>query len=471
VDRVEDLGSRVSATSSATAGSEARGAEAARFSAAAASRRRVAVIGGGWSGLACAVSLVDAGCEVTVFERAATLGGRARRVEWAGAALDNGQHLLIGAYRETLAMIHRVQPDVPTRALYRRRAFALRGPGRFALSAWPLPAPWHTLAALATARDCTWPERKAIADAFRRWQRDAWSCAPEATVADILRAEPQRMRERLWHPLCLAALNTPPEAASGATYLNVLHDALAGPRADSDLIVPVVDLTRLFPEPAAHWLAARGATIRRHVPVLAMAAHGSSIELVVGADRHHRAAFDAAVVATAPSDAARLLAGIPEARAAAAMLADCRPLPITTVYLRFARKLTWPKTMRQLNGDPGQWVFDRGFAPGTADRLLAVVISAHDAHRALGEEVLVRGIMRQLRAESAAFAGVEPASVRVIREARATHAAVPLRRYPPAGRIARRLFLAGDYVDPRYPATLEAAARAGVTAARAVLAG
>src|SRR6185295_16976724 len=151
------------------------------------------------------------------------------------------------------------------------RGFALRGPGRFALSAWPLPAPWHMLGVLLTARDCTRHERASIAAAFRRWQDARWSCAPEATVADLLRDEPQRMRERLWHPLCIAALNTPPDAASAAVLLNVLHDALAGDRADSDLIVPVVDLTALFPEPAARWLAARGATIRRRMPVHSLA--------------------------------------------------------------------------------------------------------------------------------------------------------------------------------------------------------
>ena len=67
--------------------------------------RRVAVVGGGWAGCAAAVTLAEAGVRVTLFEQAKTLGGRARRVALDGIALDNGQHLLIGAYRQTLALM------------------------------------------------------------------------------------------------------------------------------------------------------------------------------------------------------------------------------------------------------------------------------------------------------------------------------------------------------------------------------
>ena len=71
----------------------------------------VAVIGGGYAGMAAAVTLAEGGARVTVFEAAQHLGGRARRVDWNGARLDNGLHILIGAYHETLRLIARVNPD------------------------------------------------------------------------------------------------------------------------------------------------------------------------------------------------------------------------------------------------------------------------------------------------------------------------------------------------------------------------
>ena len=80
---------------------------------------RLAVVGAGWAGLACAVEAVRQGHAVTVFEAAPNVGGRARRVDdMHGMALDNGQHILIGAYSATLQLMRDVGVD-PERALLR----------------------------------------------------------------------------------------------------------------------------------------------------------------------------------------------------------------------------------------------------------------------------------------------------------------------------------------------------------------
>src|SRR3954468_24260827 len=107
---------------------------------------RVAVVGAGYAGLAAAVALTRAGAAVSVFETNRTPGGRARRVEYRGTLLDNGQHLLLGAYRETLALIRGA--GAPERALL-RLPLPLVFPGRFRLRAPRLPAPLHLAAALA----------------------------------------------------------------------------------------------------------------------------------------------------------------------------------------------------------------------------------------------------------------------------------------------------------------------------------
>ena len=71
-------------------------------------RRNVAVIGAGWAGCAAAVELARRGCEVHLYEAARIAGGRARRIDLHGQALDNGQHILLGAYRDTLHVMHLV---------------------------------------------------------------------------------------------------------------------------------------------------------------------------------------------------------------------------------------------------------------------------------------------------------------------------------------------------------------------------
>ncbi|WP_154588646.1 FAD-dependent oxidoreductase, partial [Bordetella pertussis] len=100
---------------------------------------KVAVIGAGWAGLAASVALREADAKVTVFEAGRTPGGRARRVVHPefGDDLDNGQHILLGAYGETLALMRRL-------GLLMRRPLRLASlDGGFRLSAPPLPAPLH----------------------------------------------------------------------------------------------------------------------------------------------------------------------------------------------------------------------------------------------------------------------------------------------------------------------------------------
>ena len=171
------------------------------------SPRRIAVIGAGYAGLAAAVALVREGRVVTLFEANRTAGGRARRVDYRGAALDNGQHLLLGAYRDTLALMRDV--GVPDSA-FQRRPLTLRIPGRLVLSAPRLPAPFHLAVALVTAKGLTWGERFAAIRMARALQSASFRVPQGITVGDFLtrHAQPAAVRELLWEPLCIAALNT-----------------------------------------------------------------------------------------------------------------------------------------------------------------------------------------------------------------------------------------------------------------------
>ena len=70
--------------------------------------RRIAVIGAGWAGCTAAVELSASGHNITLLEASRTLGGRARTVEMQGKSLDNGQHIMLGAYAETLRLFKTV---------------------------------------------------------------------------------------------------------------------------------------------------------------------------------------------------------------------------------------------------------------------------------------------------------------------------------------------------------------------------
>jgi squalene-associated FAD-dependent desaturase len=440
---------------------------------------RVAVIGAGWAGCACAVVLAKKGLRVSLLEQSRSLGGRARGVTLEGVALDNGQHLLIGAFRRTLGLIERVHPAGRAPPLFRRFPLTLRpfGTGAadaVALRAGRLPAPFHLASAILTARGLTLPERLALVGDYRRLARAGFRTPAGQTVAQCFAGTPLRALAAVWEPLCIAALNTPPETASAQVFANVLRLAFAERAGDSDFLVPASDLTALFPEPAARLVTRHGGNVRTGLAVRGIVRTGDGISVGAGGTQE---TYDAAVVAVAPHQLAAALGAGAELDAAwRAPLAQVAALTwesITTVYLAYAEPVTLPLPMLRLDDAPGQWVFDRSraldaAAPGGARALLAVVISTSGPHDAQDQGTLAAAADAQLRR----LAGQWPLPVwsRVIAERRATYACTPRAIRPTAGRVGPGLYLAGDYTDADLPATLEAATRSGVAAARAVLA-
>src|SRR4051794_11237438 len=175
----------------------------------------VAIIGGGYAGCAAAVTLASAGIACAVFESADVLGGRARRVERDGFVLDNGQHLLLGAYASLLAMID----HVGERPAYARRPlaiapFAAQQAEALTLRARRAPGRLGMLIGLLSARGLSWGERLANIAWFRAIERAGFVRPTSETVAQLLRPLPPRVAKLLWEPLNLAALNTPASQAS-----------------------------------------------------------------------------------------------------------------------------------------------------------------------------------------------------------------------------------------------------------------
>ena len=116
--------------------------------------------------------------------------------------------------------------------------------------------------AVAGRRGWSWRERIALLRVASRWRRAGFRAMPGETVADLASDLPAAVRRDFIEPLCVAALNTPTEEASGAVFLRVLRDALVGSPGSADLLLPRVGLGSVFPAPALAWLERNGATIR-----------------------------------------------------------------------------------------------------------------------------------------------------------------------------------------------------------------
>ncbi|WP_028454872.1 hydroxysqualene dehydroxylase HpnE [Chitinilyticum litopenaei] len=434
---------------------------------------RIAIIGGGYAGMAAAVTLAAAGARVCVFEGAKTLGGRARAVELDGRLLDNGQHILIGAYRTLLGLMQQVGVAEATALLRLPLTLQQRVPrgearGDFRMVAPDWPAPLHSLGALLGAQGLAWREKFSLARLLLQAQLGGFRLKQDGTVLDWLRAGGQSpaLIERFWQPLTVAALNTPLESASAQVLLTVLRDSLLGARRDGDLLIPRIDFTALFPQPAADWLAQRDGEVRCSTPVRALAREEAGWRINDGAER-----FAAVVLAVSPQRASALL---PEQAALAplrATLSAFRYQPIQTVYLQYAETVRLDLPMQGVAGGLCQWVFDRGRIHGTPG-LLAVVLSARGAYSDWDAATLAG----RVHAELQQFFALDqaPRWHRVIHEKRATFACTPGLPRPGNASGVAGLWLAGDYTasadgNGDYPATLEAAARSGVAAAQGVL--
>ncbi len=420
---------------------------------------RVAIIGAGWSGLAAAVTLAERGVPVTVFEASRSLGGRARRVSIDGVDLDNGQHILIGAYRETLRMMRTVGAD-PDEFLL-RLPLELRFADGFHLRAPRLPYPLNLLFALLGAKGLD------LAQSFSalRFMASLWArrfrVEPDSSVAQLLDESRQAggLRTHVWEPLCVSALNTPVDSASAQVFINVLRDGLTGARETSDLLIARTDLGRIFPEPAAEYVRARGGAIELGVPVRRIAQVPGGFRL------NDTQLFSCVVIACGPHQAGPLLVQLPELADALSRIGAFSYEPIVTCYLQYPESVTLTAPMLGFNGGVVQWAFDRGRLGGPKG-LLAAVISASGAHENLPKEALVSQIETELRAALGELPA--PRWTQVITERRATFSCTPALARPEAVTAVSGLMLAGDYVASDYPGTLEAAVRSGIAAAAVV---
>lgn len=428
---------------------------------------KVAVIGAGWAGMAAAVELVRAGHGATVFEATRTLGGRARALKAAlpdgrNVTLDNGQHILIGAYGETLRLMQLVGVDLQAALL--RLPLTLKFPDGLGLQLPNMSAPLDAFVGIVAARGWSLRDKWSLLKTASGWQRAGFRCEAPTSVAQLCARLSPRVMAELIEPLCVSALNTPAHNASAQVFLRIMQDALFGLPGGSHLLLPRLDLSELFPNAAARWLEGRGTPVRL----------GQRVDSLQPQDAQWRVqgeVFDAVVLATSPSESARLLDQ--STQSAPDLIANqlqqwtrttraLRFEAITTVYA-WASGAALPRPMLALRSSmsaPAQFVFDRGQLGGPTG-LLALVVSASTGER--------ETLQAQVLAQAQAQLGLTLQAVQTVVEKRATFACTPGLQRPPI-QIAPGLLACGDYVQGPYPATLEGAVRSGCACAALILA-
>lgn len=434
---------------------------------------RVAIIGAGWAGLAAAVRATERGWHVTLLDMAPQAGGRARSLGRADAPhrLDNGQHILIGAYVETLALMRQVGAD--PEALLLRRPLELLDQNGTGLRLPPGPALPAFLRGVLALRHWSMGERLALLRAATAWLLRGFACDATWTVERLCRALPRRVRDELIDPLCVAALNTPAASASASVFLRVLKDALFAGPGSSDLLIPRRPLAELLPEPALRWLTAQSATVRlsQRVTQVQQVLPGDGGWQVDGTH------FDAVVLACSAKEAARLAAHIAPAWAAQAAALAYQPIVTTYLHAPGAQLAAPMVALAEGPQAPAQFAFDHAALGGQAGRFALVISGAADwVERGLA--ATEAAVLAQARAVLRAAEGTAPFAgaidiERTVVEKRATFACVPGLQRPgtvvaASGANTVPLLAAGDYLAGPYPATLEGAVRSGQAAAQAL---
>ncbi len=444
--------------------------------------KKIAVIGAGWAGCSAAVTLAAQGYQVCLIEASRTLGGRARKVAIHDYVLDNGQHILLGAYGASLGMMRKVGIDLEKTLLRLPLQMCYPSGGQGMHFVAPkLPAPLHLLIALIRASGLSRDDKLSLArfSTTARWM--GWQLHQDCSVSELLQRfeQTERLCKLMWIPLCIAALNTPPERASAKIFLNVLRDSLGANRAASDMLLPRVDLSALMPAAAAVFVQQHGGEVLTGVSVKKMTRlPDQHWELETSnQSQTHSSKWNAVIIATDLDHAQRLLdnTSTTEIISAPKIDTDFCYEPITTCYLQYSKELSLPRPFFALIDDVptkrwGQFIFDRGQLHQDQQGLMAVVVSASTQAIELIHSELAHDIAQQLAKDFNTPELATPIWHQVISEKRATFSCTPGLKRPINQTGIAGLFIAGDYTDGDYPATLEAAVRSGVKAAEELIA-
>jgi squalene-associated FAD-dependent desaturase len=440
----------------------------------------VIVVGGGFAGLSAATALCERNVMVTLLEARPTLGGRATAFTdpETGERVDNGQHVLIGGYRETFRFLRRIGTEQDVYLQPRLAIDVIETSGRPShLKCPPLPAPLHLLGGLLRWDALTWRDRLSALSMVRSVRLQANLVSDQArhdaqrdreeTVREWLTRSGQtpRLVELLWEPLAVAALNQSIDHAAAAPFAAVLHRMFSVRRRDSSIGLPTRPIDDLYANPSRAYVEGRGGSVRIQSPARIQTAPQLAVRI---RDEELRAP---AVICAVPWYAlGDVFADRPAALLPILSAAERTPSsPIVTVNLWFDRAVT-PNMFVGLPGRTMQWVFDKKALFGDASSHLSLVCSAAHAIVAHTNEQLIELAASELRS---ALPAARTATLRravAVRERRATFSVAPgMPARPVTGTAVRGLFLAGDWIDTGLPATIESAVISGHRAAEAAL--
>lgn len=430
--------------------------------------RRVAIIGGGFGGLAAGVSLSERGCEVLLVERRNHLGGRAYSFldSKTGCIIDNGQHLFMGCYRETIAFLKKIGSLDHLEFQDRLRVDFLEKSGATALACPRLPPPFHLLAGLIRMKGLGLADKLRALNAGRAIRFS--NGIENRTVAQWLHAlgQSERINELFWHPLAIATLNESPDTASAQMLLVVLKNAFTGSRFDSSLGISRVGLGDLYTESARHYIESRGGEVRTNAAAQELVIENKEVKAAI-LKTGEKIEADFFISAVPPR---AFLEMLPEEiyRSEFSQLSRLDSSPIVSINLWFDRPVIEFR-FAGLVGARIQWLFNKDLIikESKSTNHLALIISAARRFIDLSKEELVEMALEDLgeMVPESRKAKLVHSFVVKEREATLSHTVESDHLRPGSRTSISNLILAGDWIATGLPATIESAVLSGHRAA------
>lgn len=431
-----------------------------------------AVIGGGFAGLSAAVELVRLGLRAIVLEGRPKLGGRATsyRDQTTGEDIDNGQHVIFGCYRETFRFLRTIGADAD---LHLQSILGVDYVGRdnrvIRFRCPPLPAPLHLLGGIVEWEELSVVERlsglRMVSPLLRARRRLGDVVREGETTREWLvrHGQGRRIRELLWEPLALAALNQSAAQAAAGPFVRILVELCGSGTSDASVGIPRRPLETFYATRARAFIEASGGAVWTGAPARIVFEGSSSATVKVGRE----VISPPIIISAVPWYALpRLFDPVPSPlEPLVERAASMGSAPIVSVHLWFESPLM-PEPFLGLLGRTMQWVFDKRIAFGGGASHLTLVSSGAESVVRLSNSALIRLALSELQSATPTVRDAVCSHAVVIRERQATFSlAVGQPTRPDTRTGIHGLYLVGDWVDTGLPSTIESAVVSGHRAA------
>lgn len=395
--------------------------------------KHIHIIGGGIAGLSAAYYACQGGAEVTLYESSPQLGGRCRAYfdEKLQTRLDNGNHILTGACKQSWALIKAIGqlPAFHTPPSY----YAFRDAQSDAH--WKTEPPFHLH---ANIKD------------YIRLMRMV-SARAKKTVNTYF-PDDSAFYKQVITPFCLSALNTQPHRASAKLFAQLFLKSGLSRKAYKPSM-PIDDWGKALIEPLKEALIEQGVTLQMEWPLKHFEAKQEKVT---------RLHFSDACIALAPEDCVVFALPLP----ALHRILPNSKLPSTHESIINGHFLTDMAmydngTMVGLVGGTADWVFcKRDVISTTTSAASRIATTDSPALAAL----LWQDVQKALELQE--NTPIPP--YRIVHEKRATFEATPencaLRSSSKSD--YKNLFIAGDHCFTKLPATIEGAIASAKRAAQ-----